>query len=1061
MKKIFTLFFALFTMVICANAQITDDFESYQSFTVNPAGTWTYYDGDQDTTYSINGISFTNQNYVGSCIVFNPSEAGVSYAPHSGSQFMAFFSAINTVTNDWMISPSLSSFTGGVILSLYARELTTSYGDEIMKIYYSTTDNNPSSFTLLQTENVSSTDWVYYSYNIPANATYLAICCNSDDVFALFIDDVTIMAVPTGPTITVTPTTIDFGTVNIPASGTATATITPYNLTTGITATTADPFTVSADGTTYGSTATIASTGGTLYVKYSPTTAGTDNGTVTLTSTTATATINLTGNAVDCSGFTLPFTESFESSDCPAPCWTILYGDNDPTVNTMIHSTSAYTDGSQSFRFSSYSSKNDYTQYLITPTMPSGNRILLFDYAASNTAAESFQVGYSSTGYSINDFTWSDTLTATSTDGWQTYADAVPANAVYVCIKYCSDYLYYLYIDNFRIMEASESLNANPVTMDFIGIMGTPSDAQTATVYGTALTNNITINTTAPFEVSTDNGTTFGATASIPYSTTSSLTNGEFLVRYNPTTAGNHTGVVVLTSGNSSDTIAVSGNATDCSAGIATLPFNYDFNTGMYPPLCWGYNNAENFGRVIIDDETGDYGITVGEVDYLSCPEIHSTSALLLNIDYATYGGSEASTPSSFRIGYSSTTDNYSAFTWMQTVSVMTDGFTTYSALLPAGTKYVAVDATEIGTFLLYGFLQYPNYLFFDNFSLTEINEPQIFADATFIDFGSISVNTTIIETVAVTSALLTNDITASVTTPFEISTDNSSFGATATIPAAGSNLYVRFAPTSAGSYNGNVTLTSTGATPVQIILNGNAIDCNNTPVPYYTDFSDEGMNQCWTIVDANNDGSTFEFNVEDGYAIYVYNSDNNANDWLISPVFNLGSTAAASFDYLVADSEYPERFAVYVIAAGQTYENATQVVEPTDATNDEEWLTQHIDLSAFVNQNVQIAIKCISDADEYLFGVTNFTVTDEVAVKEYDNNISVYPNPANNVINVNATSNISNVEVYTITGQKVGDFTANSTHTAISTSNLTSGLYLMKIHTDNGVINKKFSVVR
>ena len=74
---------------------------------------------------------------------------------------------------------------------------------------------------------------------------------------------------------------------------------------------------------------------------------------------------------------------------------------------------------------------------------------------------------------------------------------------------------------------------------------------------------------------------------------------------------------------------------------------------------------------------------------------------------------------------------------------------------------------------------------------------------------------------------------------------------------------------------------------------------------------------------------------------------------------------------------------------------------------------------------------------------------------------VSIYPNPANNVINVNATATIDNVEIYTIAGQKVGNYTANNTNTTISTANLTSGLYLMKIHTENGVINKKFSVVR
>jgi hypothetical protein len=213
MKKIFTLFVALFAMTICAKAQIVDGFENYDPFTVDPAGIWTYYDGDGKQTYGFQNVDFDNSGYTGSCIVFNPSLTDPSiedsYAAHSGSQYLAFFNATqNTVTNDWMISPELS-FTSNGTLTLFARELTTQYGAEIMKIHYSTTDNNPSSFTLLATESVSSTEWAEYSFTIPASAKYVAIQCNSNDVFALFIDDVAII----GATVNVAD--VETSTVNI------------------------------------------------------------------------------------------------------------------------------------------------------------------------------------------------------------------------------------------------------------------------------------------------------------------------------------------------------------------------------------------------------------------------------------------------------------------------------------------------------------------------------------------------------------------------------------------------------------------------------------------------------------------------------------------------------------------------------------------------------------------------------------------------------------------------------------------------------------------------------
>ena len=182
----------------------------------------------------------------------------------------------------------------------------------------------------------------------------------------------------------------------------------------------------------------------------------------------------------------------------------------------------------------------------------------------------------------------------------------------------------------------------------------------------------------------------------------------------------------------------------------------------------------------------------------------------------------------------------------------------------------------------------------------------------------------------------------------------------------------------------------------------------------------------------------------------------------MISPVFHIGANAAASFDYMCANASYPEKFEVYVIGAGQTYDNATLVVPEVNVTVTS-WTTQDINLSAFANQYIQVAIRCISDADEYLLGVTNFFIdSDPVSVANVEKtSVNVYPNPASNFINVEASSNISNVEIYTISGQKVGDFTANGTQTVISTSNLSNGMYMMRINTENGVINNKFSVVR
>ena len=45
--------------------------------------------------------------------------------------------------------------------------------------------------------------------------------------------------------------------------------------------------------------------------------------------------------------------------------------------------------------------------------------------------------------------------------------------------------------------------------------------------------------------------------------------------------------------------------------------------------------------------------------------------------------------------------------------------------------------------------------------------------------------------------------------------------------------------------------------------------------------------------------------------------------------------------------------------------------------------------------------------------------------------------------------------------GQNVMTVSVNDNNTSINTSNLSKGMYMLKLHTDNGVINQKFTVAR
>ena len=71
-------------------------------------------------------------------------------------------------------------------------------------------------------------------------------------------------------------------------------------------------------------------------------------------------------------------------------------------------------------------------------------------------------------------------------------------------------------------------------------------------------------------------------------------------------------------------------------------------------------------------------------------------------------------------------------------------------------------------------------------------------------------------------------------------------------------------------------------------------------------------------------------------------------------------------------------------------------------------------------------------------------------------NNINIYPNPAINKLTIeNGNLKINNISILNLTGEIVKTTTVNTN--IIDVSNLTQGIYFLQIHTDNGLVSKKF----
>ena len=1078
MKKIFTLVLALFAMV-AVNAQVLFS-ENFDNGTM-PTG-WTTVDADGDThTWEPSGNPAS---------YFDPS-VDLSGTGHNGSNgFILSGSYSNSLgtaltPDNWLITPAIN-LTANANLTFWVCAQDANYAAEHYGVYISTTGTATSNFTLLMEETIDENGgsrqgaWKQKTVNLSnytGQTVYIAFRhFNCTDEFLLDLDDVEIFAQPTDPTIIAQPTTVNFGSTILGTTKTQTVNVVTYNLTAGVTATTTAPFAVSADGTTFGTTATVASTGGTLYVQYTPTAVGTDNDSVTLASSGATdVTIAVSGSGMECNA-TVPYSYSF-TDETANQCWEVINANNDDYTFEFTPE-----EGYASIR---WNSSLDADDWLISPYFAlTGSELGSFDYrGGSSSYIEKFQV------FAIG----ADTVTLTpviqtvGSDFQTQYLDLSSLTGNYRIAIHCisdADQLR-LYIANFNINVAGvASLTVDPEDIDFSTIpMNSTSVVEEVEITAISITNPITVSVAAPFEISIDS-TSFGATATIPAST-AIVSIYTAYVRFAPTAVGNFTQNMTITDGTLTATVALTGAAADCSNGISTFPFVYDFNTGIYPPICWGYNNAENYWQATVEEGV-DYAMGVSGIDMLVTPEITSTSDLALMFDYRTYLGDnmDDGESTSFRVGYSTTNDNVSSFTWLPTVDVTSYPeetlFFTYAATIPANAKYVAIDFLSIGSY--FGGW-YEDAIYLDNFRL--LNDAYMSVTPEIMEFGSAIIgNTSLPKTATVTTALLSNPVTVTATANFEVSTNGTSYAATATVPATGGNLYVRYNPTAAGYHNGTVTLTS-GSLTKNITVSGSAVDCSAPQTLPFTENFESDLSACWVILDEDGDGYSWESsfapvsyysssvdlsgsgnNGSDGF--YLSGSYSNVlggalapDNWLITPALVIPSNGAKLKWYVSAiDENYADEHYDVLLSTSLNPSNFTSVFSETIETA--EWEERTVNINGnWAGQTVYIAFRNYNTEDIFLMKIDDISVTPGTGVENHELNAVIFPNPANNVLNINANSNINRVEVYNMMGQLVGAYNANDVNTQINTTSFANGVYTVKIETENGTSTQKFTVAR
>lgn len=243
-----------------------------------------------------------------------------------------------------------------------------------------------------------------------------------------------------------------------------------------------------------------------------------------------------------------------------------------------------------------------------------------------------------------------------------------------------------------------------------------------------------------------------------------------------------------------------------------------------------------------------------------------------------------------------------------------------------------------------------------------------------------------------------------------------------------------------------------------------------------------EGEVAGWSIYDGDGDG--FNWSIQDFSAMDATTPDGTKagwsesfsnqygtaltpDNWLITPQISIpaGNATLTFYAWGVDASWAAEHLGIFVSAEEMPTDNTfpvdnfTQVFEQV-TTGDQIQYT--VDLSSYAGQNIYIAFRHYEITDMFVLALDLVEVTTgTTGIEDINVTANVYPNPASDVVNVNAAAQINDIELYNIAGQKVSTFNVNNTSAQINVAELANGIYFLKINTENGMVTKKFNVVK
>ncbi len=99
----------------------------------------------------------------------------------------------------------------------------------------------------------------------------------------------------------------------------------------------------------------------------------------------------------------------------------------------------------------------------------------------------------------------------------------------------------------------------------------------------------------------------------------------------------------------------------------------------------------------------------------------------------------------------------------------------------------------------------------------------------------------------------------------------------------------------------------------------------------------------------------------------------------------------------------------------------------------------------------------CLASADT---AIITFRYPNKI-VENSQNQFSYYPNPTSRNLTIfNGDFLINDISVYNVMGKKIKQFFINSVYADLDVSMLSSGMYILKVNTENGILTRKLQII-